>query len=219
LRPQIETSMIRPGPILALAGAALLLWIEYGEITRGMLSRHMLTHVALMSLIAPAVALLLMGRIRTAPQASPLLLWAATAAQIMVFVGWHAPPVLAAGSTRLPSLPVMQASLLAVAVMFWLAVLLHVPSRRWTAIAALLITGKIFCLVAALMVFAPRFLFGTEPAAMSAVAMDDQRLAGLLMLTACPLTYVVASVCIVCEWFYRSAAGASIDTASADRRG
>ena len=131
----------------------------------------------------------------------------ATAAQIAVFAGWHSPAALASANAAALAHTVMQPSLLAVATAFWLAVILHVRKRRWSTVFALLVTGKTFCLIAALMVFAPRFLYGPaaiEDATGSAtLRLADQQFAGLLMLIACPLTYVLASVCIVCDWFFK----------------
>jgi putative membrane protein len=77
---------------------------------------------------------------------------------------------------------------------------------RWRALFALLLTGKLFCLLGALLVFAPRLLYG-DPAAGHAWhtpetgdALADQHLGGLLMLAVCPLTYVLAGVIIAAQW-------------------
>jgi putative membrane protein len=63
-------------------------------------------------------------------------------------------------------------------------------AMRWHGILGLVVTGKLSCLLAALLVFSPRQLF-TE-AHHHVGSLDDQQVAGLLMLTACPLSYVVA---------------------------
>jgi putative membrane protein len=70
---------------------------------------------------------------------------------------------------------------------------------------ALLITGKLFCLLAALLVFSPRVLYPDALAAhrhapVAADLLSDQHLAGLLMLVLCPLTYVLAGVLIAERW-------------------
>jgi putative membrane protein len=195
-----------------LAGFALLLLFFSAHLTSGMLSRHMLVHIALMSLLAPAVALQLWQPLRRRGARFPLmLLLGAAALQIVVFAAWHSPPGLAAGMATRFSGAVMQFSLLMVATLFWLAVLLGPGCNRWGAVFALLVTGKVFCLIGALMVFAPRLLFGhdfapIDPAAGVRLANElaDQQLAGLLMLTACPLTYVLVSVAIVCGWLFHA---------------
>ena len=44
----------------------------------------------------------------------------------------------------------------------------------------------------ALLIFAPRTLYH--------LALDDQQLAGLLMITVCPLSYLVAAVVLAVQW-------------------
>ena len=66
-------------------------------------------------------------------------------------------------------------------------------TERWHGVLGLLVTGKLSCLLAALLVFAPRPLYPHRPSR-SAMSLADQQLAGLLMLTACPLSYVVAGI-------------------------
>ena len=50
--------------------------------------------------------------------------------------------------------------LLLAALCFWTLLLSLPDARRWHAVAALLLTGKLVCLLAALLVFAPRALYG-----------------------------------------------------------
>jgi putative membrane protein len=100
----------------------------------------------------------------------------------------------------------MQASLATVALWFWLEILSDGGVRRWRALLALLLTGKLFCLLGVLLVFAPRLLYPADAVAHGqplpdfAGALADQHLAGLLMLLACPLTYVAAGVVIAALW-------------------
>ena len=88
----------------------------------------------------------------------------------------------------------MHAVLSLSALLFWTCLLSLPDARRWHAIPALLLTGKLVCLLAALLVFAPRMLYGDH--AHDLAALDDQRLAGLLMIAACPLSYLVAAIMI-----------------------
>jgi putative membrane protein len=106
---------------------------------------------------------------------------------------------------RVPTVhTVMHVSFLAAALWFWLAVLSDRSTMRWRALFALLITGKLFCLLGALLVFAPRLLYGGiaahGPLAGDDGALADQHLAGLMMLAVCPLTYVLAGVVIAAQW-------------------
>ena len=81
------------------------------------------------------------------------------------------------------------AALLLAATTFWISVF-SLPAIALACDPALLLTGKLVCLLAALMVFAPRALYGAGHAH-GAAALDDQQLAGLLMIAACPLSYLV----------------------------
>jgi putative membrane protein len=97
----------------------------------------------------------------------------------------------------------MQASLLGASVWFWFATFSESGTFRWRAIFSLLVTGKLFCLLGVLLVFAPRLLYEGLPADhghLTAGAMVDQHLAGLLMLAVCPLTYLLAGVVIAAQW-------------------
>jgi putative membrane protein len=100
----------------------------------------------------------------------------------------------------------MQMSLLAAALWFWLAVLCERGAFRWRALLALLVSGKLFCLIGVLLVFAPRLLYPDVAAGHGHAAtgfeqrLADQHLAGLLMLIACPLSYVLAGVVIAAQW-------------------
>jgi putative membrane protein len=117
-----------------------------------------------------------------------LLLWA-----------WHAPalqmaasqsPVAQSGATLLLGLS---------ALWFWRAVLSASADACWRSLAALLLTGKVACLLGALLIFAPRDLYQLPSVAFAwcqtgPSTLADQQLAGLLMVTACPLSYLVAGV-------------------------
>jgi putative membrane protein len=160
----------------------------------------MAQHIVLMNMLAPLVAIAICRGSRST-KASGLVL--ATTMQLLLLWGWHAPPVLAS-AIHDPLLHLtMQASLLGAATWFWLAVVSVEGSRRWQPIVALLITSKLFCLLGVLMVFAPRALYGaTGPHALhGAAALADQQFAGLLMLVACPATYVLGGVIIAGRWF------------------
>jgi putative membrane protein len=93
----------------------------------------------------------------------------------------------------------MLVSLFVVALLFWLAVIDRARRSALQPILALLLTGKLACLLGALLVFAPRVLYpdhhvGSDP--MLASGMADQQLAGLIMIAACPLSYVMIGVAL-----------------------
>jgi putative membrane protein len=167
------------------AGAGLAMpWLRLGS-----LSSHMAVHIAAMNVAAPLLAVLYGWR-RPHGHVGAGRLWAAASCQIGVLWAWHLPSahhVVAASAT---GSVVTHAGLLAAALWFWDSIARLHPPAQWHAIPALLLTGKLSCLLGALLVFAPRSIF--DPA--HSTALDDQQLAGLLMLAACPASYVLAGI-------------------------
>lgn len=171
------------------------------------LTRHMAAHIVVMNIAAPFLVILFRRVAVIAPNpASARWIGPATAVQIALLWGWHLPAPLAFAYAVLGALMLMHVSLFGAALWFWWTVLEEAESARWRALGALLITGKVFCLLGVLLTFAPRALFvraaelclGAGTAAGS--LLQDQQLAGLLMLVACPLTYVLAGVVIAARW-------------------
>lgn len=168
----------------------------------GPLSANMLQHIATMNVIAPAVVVVALRHL-------PSNLWRswhwATAVQLCVFWMWHAPPVMNAAMASSALHLLMQFSLFAVALWFWASVLTLPSSRRWVGIFSLLITAKLFCLLAALMIFAGRPIFAMNmgmDGIPTGITLADQELAGLIMIVACPLFYVSAGVYIAAKWLF-----------------
>ncbi|ANW05536.1 hypothetical protein LMTR13_13710 [Bradyrhizobium icense] len=169
----------------------------------------MVLHVVSMNIIAPSVAAVIITG-RHIGGTRPIWLWTATFLQITLLWTWHSPAVHdlllrspAAGLT-------FHATLLLAALFFWLSLLTTSAASRWQTIPALLLTGKLTCLLAALLIFAPRTLYGLAghpadaPERFSLLhALEDQHLAGLLMITACPLSYLVAAVIITLQLITR----------------
>lgn len=168
----------------------------------GMLSAHMITHIALMSVLAPAVAIAIGSPDRSRwPLANNLP--AAAVVQLVVFLSWHTPAGLSLAMASAFAQFAMHAMLLLSAIWFWRAVMASARDAPWWAAGALILTGKIVCLVAALLVFAPRLLYAELVASRA-----DQQLAGLIMLVACPATYIGAATVIIARWLFASTAGA-----------
>lgn len=172
------------------------------------LTHHMGMHILAMNGIAPLLAI---SAILYQPQlaegfASGRLLAIVSALQIVVLWLVHTPAWV---EFSLPSLPVYsftQLILFGAGLIFWLSVFGQRREGRAYALLALLVTGKLFCLLGALLVFSPRAVYarsiweicapGTSPTQL----IEDQHLAGLLMLTACPLSYVLAGIVIAAVW-------------------
>jgi putative membrane protein len=156
----------------------------------------MMMHIVAMSLLAPLLAtgwaLIAPGRF-----ASGRELWAATGLQISALWLWHLPAAHHFAAASAAGTLVMHASLLIVAIWFWLSLVRLRDAQQWHGILALLITGKLACLLAALLVFAPRAVLAAHSYHdVTGRALDDQHLAGLLMIVACPASYVLAGVLI-----------------------
>jgi putative membrane protein len=62
-----------------------------------------------------------------------------------------------------------------------------------------LLTGKLSCLLGALLIFAPRILYTSGHQHSAMANLTDQQLAGLLMIIACPLSYVTAGVVLAAQ--------------------
>jgi putative membrane protein len=171
----------------------------------GHLGQHMAVHVLLMNAVAPAAVLLAVGSAGRPIAIGGGWLLLATFLQIAMLWGWHAPPVLEAALNDFSLQLIMHSSLFGTASLFWFAILFQESAGRWRPIPALLVTSKLYCLLGALLIFAPRTVYpnidlshGQQLAADSALI--DQQTAGLLMLIACPLTYVSAGIIIAAQW-------------------
>ncbi|MGE0698670.1 MAG: cytochrome c oxidase assembly protein [Hyphomicrobiaceae bacterium] len=160
------------------------------------LTGHMLGHAALMSALAPLVALCLVrpGLSLAIPRPH---LGLSTALQIGALWLLHAPSVLAAVVLHDMIGIAASAGLLVTAVLFWVSILDRKSGDRGYAVLALLVTGKLFCLLAALLVFAPRPLYSLVCYGSGAGdPLAAQQLAGLVMIVICPATYVAAGLLI-----------------------
>jgi putative membrane protein len=199
LNIRMTRSAIVSAIVVLSAGAAVLVVYDPGHF-----SSHMALHIASMNIIAPAVAALIVTR-RHIGGTRPFWLWTATFLQIVLLWTGHSPAVHHLLQSRAAGLT-FHAALLLAALFFWFSLLTTSAASRWQTIPALLLTGKLTCLLAALLIFAPRTLYGFAghlahaPEHLSLHhALEDQHLAGLLMITACPLSYLVAAVIITAQ--------------------
>ncbi|WP_297112875.1 cytochrome c oxidase assembly protein [uncultured Devosia sp.] len=167
----------------------------------GHLSTHMLTHLLVMNAVVPLVVYGL-SRHHQLPRMWRLWPWA-TAAQLVLLWGWHSPAVLSAALQHMGLMLLMHVSLATAAAMFWISIVSMPRRESWRAPLALLITGKLFCLLGALLVFAPNLLFSGAHAGLQSTghSLADQQMAGMIMLVACPLSYVTAGIVLAGRWF------------------
>lgn len=186
--------------VLAMAGLATVPMLE----DLGPLSLQMLQHLVVMNVLAPVLALAL-------PQAAMrrrgALLVPATL-QLVVLWAWHTPALqqlaAASGAAQIGLMAMLAGS----ALWFWQAVIGAARAGGWSALGTLLVTGKLACLLGALLIFAPRDLYALPGLALALCAtgpssLDDQQLAGLLMVTACPLSYLVVGVALAARMLTR----------------
>ncbi len=201
------------GSAIAVGATGLLAAIF---VAPGPLAGHMALHIATMNVLAPLLALWLCARgwLGCSIERSPTL-WAATLLQMALLWAWHSPPLQYASHASSLFGIALHSALLLAAVVFWSTII--AGARPWQSILALLLSGKLACLIGALLVFAPRPLYDAicygQPASVdTAAALADQHLAGLIMLAACPLSYVLAAIVLTTREI------ASLPTLSASRR-
>jgi len=175
--------------------------------TLGPLARHMGMHISAMNVAAPLIAAFFRLRrpLRDRRKRRDWI-WPVTIAQLALLWAWHSPALQHSLHGSSATAALLHVCLLLAGFFFWLAVI-DLGQARWRAAIALLVTGKLVCLLGAILVFAPRLLFevaghmpGESPREMSlGDALADQQLAGLLMITACPLSYVLAAVILAAQ--------------------
>ena len=204
---RMTSAAVASGGTVVFVGAMILPLYDFGP-----LSRHMAMHIVSMNIVAPLLAAVLLARQQNA-DTRPAWLWAATLVQIVMLWTWHAPAIYELAVKSHVVQFAMHGLLFAAALAFWLALLSVRTPSRWQTLPALLLTGKLACLLAALLIFAPRTLYEraghlshTVERLSGLQGLDDQQLAGLLMITACPLSYLVAAVMIAIQLISKPAA-------------
>lgn len=209
------------GGIVALVAA--LVW-PLDALGDSLFAAHMAQHIALMGLAAP---LLVLGQpvpatMRAMPRAWQRALaglagsgpwqrgwgWLTAAGvaatlQIAVFLVWHAPPAIAVSLENDLVHSVMHGSILGSALLFWTAITRRRGRGQGPPMLALLVTFKTSLISGALLAFAPVTFYasyGTRPEAWGLSLLEDQQLAGLLMMTVGAMMYVVAALVLLAVW-------------------
>lgn len=207
--------------VLALIGA--LVW-PLDALGESLFAAHMAQHIVLMGLAAP---LLVLGHpvpttMRALPRSWQRSLaslaasnswrrgWSwltatslATVLQLVVFLFWHAPPAIAVSLENDVVHSVMHGSIFASALLFWTAITRKRGTGLGAGVLALVITFKFSLIIGALLAFGPTVFYasyGTRPAAWGYSLLEDQQLAGLLMMTAGSMMYVMAAVILIGAW-------------------
>ena len=188
-------------PVFASGGALLCAGaLVIPSLPLGPLSTHMIVHIGSMNVVAPLLAGFLVAISGRFFKTGIRAIWLVTGLQIAALWVWHLPVAQRLTEHAGWGTVLMHGSLFAAALMFWAALLHASPPARWHSVLALLVTGKLACLLAALLVFAPRTLYAAGTAlAHHGGSLEDQQLAGLLMITACPLSYVLAGIIMAAQ--------------------
>lgn len=160
-------------------------------LSAALFSARVLHHVLLIAFVAPLLALAFPLRNRPSP---PLALLVGLHA-ITLWV-WHTPLLYEWGLASVPSYWLMQVSLLGSAWLLWRSVL-STRVQPGSALLALVATVAQMGLLAALIVFAPRALYGIHAASTQVwgiAPLADQQLGGLLMWLPASLPYLGAGL-------------------------
>ena len=191
--PASRVALISAGAVL-LAGVPLVLVHDVGS-----LSQHMLLHILTMNVAAPIAAawMIAAGATRTV---SPSWLWTIAVVQILALYFLHTPRFHVIAAHDQATSLAMHGVLAGLALGFWTTLLSLGNTPRWHAPIVLLVTAKLACLLAALLIFSPRLLYAAiDHAGHAHVSLGDQHLAGLLMIVACPLSYLSAAILLTVD--------------------
>jgi putative membrane protein len=153
-------------------------------------------HIALVLLMAPLLAYGCEPWLRRLPTS----LWGATAIATVVFWAWHAPAPYAAALSSNAVYALMQFTLLASALLFWIAVRRSGPAA---ALGAILVTTVSMGLLGALITFAGRPLYAPHFASTLSwgiAPLEDQQLAGITMWAPGSIAYLAAAMWIGWRW-------------------
>lgn len=202
------------------AGIAVLLLVFVSPLcaaASALFSARALHHVLMVAVAAPCLALALPVPRRGAnPLGLPLLV----AASVLYL--WHAPPLYARALAEVGVYWLMQASLLLSATLFWRAVLApRTPPAL--ALLAVVLSAGLMGLLGALLTLAPEPLYLAHriaPLAFGLSALEDQRLAGLLMWVPALLPYAAFAALSLRRWQDSAAAeagGTALNAARATR--
>jgi putative membrane protein len=155
----------------------------------GPFAAHMLRHLLLVAMAAPLLALAVMrqrpawgrGLARICP---PLL---ASAVELLVVWGWHAPALHHAARAGTVAFLVEQALFLGSGLLLWITALARPPA----GVVALLVTAGHMTLLGVLLALSPRPLFAEGHMA------HDQELGGVLMLAVAGTAYLAGGLALL----------------------
>ena len=207
-----------------IALSAGLVW-PLDAMAESLFSAHMAQHIVLMGVAAPllVLGLPLPTMIRTLPRRWQRGLamsaswqpwrrvWAAltrvdiaTAVQLLVFTVWHVPAAIALSLENEFVHTLMHGSLLASGLLFWTAILRMREDEAGAAVLALFVNFKVSLVLGALLAFSSRAFYDSYSGrglSWGLALLEDQQLAGLLMMVVQAMMYLVAALVLITALF------------------
>jgi putative membrane protein len=219
--PMRATRRVRAAAaVVALAALACVWLTPLPAALPGPFSGHMATHMTVVALAAPLLALAMAGGaldpLRRLP--APLLAVPASLVELVVVWGWHAPALHHLARQSTGGFVAEQATFLASSLLVWVLVLapersaLPLPedsaagrgyesgSTSAAGVVALLLTSMHMTLLGALLALAPRPLYHEHTSA----ALADQHLGGALMLCVGGLVYLAGGLLLAANLIKRN---------------
>lgn len=191
---------VTPRRLLSLRGAWALTVVLYVSplcaLSSAFFTVRVIHHLALVLAIAPLLVFGLEPWLRRLS----MPLWSATALSTVVFWTWHAPAPYAAALSTDEVYALMQLTLLASAMVFWIAVRRSSPMA---AMGAVLVTTVLMGLLGAWITFAGRPLYPPHFASTLSWGispLEDQQLAGITMWAPGSIAYLAAAMWIGWRW-------------------
>jgi putative membrane protein len=196
------------GGLLLAGGAALALaaWSPLPALlTPGPFAAHMAGHMLLVAAVAPLLAA---GLARAAPAAVAAFAGrcppvAASAVELVLVWGWHAPALHRAARGGGLALAAEQGSFLLAGLALWAGCLARAPDGRLArgpeGVFALLLTATHMTLLGVLLALSPRPLLGHHGHGAAAAPLADQELGGVVMLVAGGAAYLAGGLALLAE--------------------
>lgn len=206
-----------------LALALALLW-PIDALADSLFAAHMAQHILLMAVAAPMLVLsgwsprafralpdpwkrraAIILRQRPVRNSWRFIKAPSTATVLQQIALWlfHAPAVIGASLHIGAVHAAMHFSLLVASFLFWSAILRPRLAGRGSALLGLLVTAKLSAILGALLAFAPTALYpayGDRGAPWGYTPLEDQQLAGLVMMAPGAMMYIVAGILMAAMW-------------------
>ena len=182
--------------IAALGTLAFLFTSPFCALTSALFAARTAHHVILIAVAAPLLAWSMPANLLK--MRFPVGVWTALATAILW--AWHAPALYEAALSSDWTYSLMQTSLLASAIAFWVAIR---QASMPSAVAALLATMVQMGLLGAILTFIPTALYAPHfltTAPWGYTALEDQQIAGLVMSAPAAALYLLAALIIAARW-------------------